>query len=355
MQVFYKIAPRLPKMFRDKAAEMKDKDYEKARDPNSAATEEEEDELEEAAAHKNANFITRVSLRLLLPTWKDIIRKLFTPLEIVEPTYKDIITLYRYAPCLLRAAVATGTARWHVTRPRAVDGRCTVPVVVVSGGRRGRGALTQLRLLSSTASRARALCLLVRSTAQLPLWQVRTANARKECEKSASCRKKVTAPTEKELKANPTKADAFRRDQRGIVVKRFDEVPVADVEIVFPDKSVGLKLLDLLTLYGTAIAAFIGGVTAFFGAQLELSYVLSTLGVVGGKLFQVRTPPSRAHPQPFASTSASGRRGRLKHDGAPRADVHKDGGEEGGDDEADGSDCVRHQHGLAGGCHLLRA
>lgn len=74
-------------------------------------------------------------------------------------------------------------------------------------------------------------------------------------------------------------------------MKRFDEVPVADVEIVFPDKSVGLKLIDLLTLYGTAIGAFIGGVMAFFGAQLELSYVLSTLGVVGGKLFQVRPPP----------------------------------------------------------------
>ena len=96
----------------------------------------------------------------------------------------------------------------------------------------------------------------------------------------------MTPPTEKELKLNPHKADEFRRDQRGIVVKRFDEVPVADVEIVFPDKSVGLKLLDLLTLYGTAVAAFVGGVMAFFGAHLDLSYILSTLGVVGGKLFQ---------------------------------------------------------------------
>lgn len=105
--MFYKIAPRLPKMFREKAEVMKDKDYEKARDPNSAATEEEEEEAEEAAAHKNANFITRVSLRLLLPTWKDIVRKLFTPLEIVEPTYKDIITLYRCAPLSHTAGAAS--------------------------------------------------------------------------------------------------------------------------------------------------------------------------------------------------------------------------------------------------------
>lgn len=128
------------------------------------------------------------------------------------------------------------------------------------------------------------------------------------CEECVSCRRKITAPTEKELRANPTKADAFRRDQRGIVVKRFDEVPVADVEIVFPDKSVGLKLLDLLTLYGTAIAAFIGGVTAFFGAQLELSYVLSTLGVVGGKLFQVRATPL-PHPRPLTPNPSA--RARL--------------------------------------------
>lgn len=195
-QVFYKIAPRLPKSLRDKAEAMKEKDYEKSLNPNSARTMDEVEEREEAAAHRAANSITRVSLRVLLPTWRDILRKLFTPLEIVEPTYKDIITLYR---------------------------------------------------------------------------------------------KKVAAPSEKELKATPAKAEAFRRDQRGIVVKRFDEVPVADVEIVFPDKSVGLKLIDLLTLYGTAIGAFIGGVMAFFGAQLELSYVLSTLGVVGGKLFQTYT------------------------------------------------------------------
>lgn len=98
VQVFYKIAPRLPKSWQEKADKMKQKDYEKTMDPNSLATAEENEEHAEEAAHKNANTINRVSLRLLLPTWKDIIRKLFTPLEIVEPTYKDIITLYRYPP-----------------------------------------------------------------------------------------------------------------------------------------------------------------------------------------------------------------------------------------------------------------
>ena len=107
-QVFYKVAPRLPKSLRDKAEAMKQKDYEKNLNPNSALTMDEVEECEEAAAHRASNSITRVSLRLLLPTWRDILRKLFTPLEIVEPTYKDIITLYRCAwslsPVLRRSA-----------------------------------------------------------------------------------------------------------------------------------------------------------------------------------------------------------------------------------------------------------
>lgn len=54
---------------------------------------------------------------------------------------------------------------------------------------------------------------------------------------------------------------------------------------------VSLKLVDLLTLYGTTVGAVIGAGMAFWGANVELSYVLSTLGVLGGKLFQVSLLP----------------------------------------------------------------
>lgn len=102
-------------------------------------------------------------------------------------------------------------------------------------------------------------------------------------------------PTEKELKADPTLGDKFRRDQRGIVVKRFDELPVADLEILLPDKTIGLKLIDNLTLYGTAVGALVGGIVAFFGANIDLNFVLSTLGVVSGKLFQVGSHSMSIH------------------------------------------------------------
>jgi hypothetical protein len=99
----------------------------------------------------------------------------------------------------------------------------------------------------------------------------------------------VKVPSEAERKkGGAKKAEEYRRDVRGIVVKRFDEVAVADVEIVFPDTEVGLKLIDLLSLYGTAAGALVGGVVSFVRGSVELSVIFSTMSVMGGKLFQVR-------------------------------------------------------------------
>lgn len=105
---------------------------------------------------------------------------------------------------------------------------------------------------------------------------------------SCACSKAVTPPTDKELEKNPKLAEQYRRDARGIIVKRFDEVPVADVEIVFPDKDVGLKLIDVLTLWGTALGALVAGVMMFVRGSVSLNVLMSALTTVGGKLFQVR-------------------------------------------------------------------
>ena len=101
-------------------------------------------------------------------------------------------------------------------------------------------------------------------------------------------RRKVVPPTAKQMKANPALITEFRMAQRNIVIKRFDELPIADLEILLPDKAVGLKLVDLLTLYGTMIGAVVAGVTAFLGGAVELSVIMSTVSVMGGKLMQVR-------------------------------------------------------------------
>lgn len=94
MQVFYKIAPYLWKSARDKCEKMKQKDIDKNTDPNSLI-------VGSTLDHKHAHSITRVSLRLLMPTWRSVFSKLFTTCEVVEPTYKDIISIYRYAHTVL--------------------------------------------------------------------------------------------------------------------------------------------------------------------------------------------------------------------------------------------------------------
>ena len=98
----------------------------------------------------------------------------------------------------------------------------------------------------------------------------------------------MEAPNEKELKKKPGLSEEYRRNRRGIFVKRFDEVPVADIEIVFPEKDIGLKLIDKLVIGLTALSAIIGGIVMLIQGSLQWSLLLSMGSTVGGKLYQAR-------------------------------------------------------------------
>jgi hypothetical protein len=92
VQVFYWLAQYLPKKVQIRAAAVKQKDVEKNMNPNTLATGE-----ATSLEHKHARHITRVSLRLLMPTARSVFEQIFKQLEVVEPTYKDNILLYRCA------------------------------------------------------------------------------------------------------------------------------------------------------------------------------------------------------------------------------------------------------------------
>ena len=96
VQVFYKAAPYLWKSAQERARAMRAKEEERAKKPSELFTEAEREEHEHV--HEHAQIIRRTSLRTLMPTYKKVFAKLFKAVEVVEPTYKDIILLYRCAP-----------------------------------------------------------------------------------------------------------------------------------------------------------------------------------------------------------------------------------------------------------------
>ena len=55
--------------------------------------------------HKNAKVVNRQSVRTMLPTWRSVLFSMHKKLTVVEPTYKDIVTLYRCVITLCPQAV----------------------------------------------------------------------------------------------------------------------------------------------------------------------------------------------------------------------------------------------------------
>lgn len=51
--------------------------------------------------------------------------------------------------------------------------------------------------------------------------------------------------------------------RRNIHVKRFSDIPMADVEMVFPEKKIWLKPIMFIQLAATLIAGLIAGIVSF--------------------------------------------------------------------------------------------
>lgn len=86
--------------------------------PSQLFTAEEQEEHEHV--HEHAQTITRTSLRTLMPTYKKVFAKLFKALEVVEPTYKDIMLLYRCCSLQLARVLSGGTSfglLFHIVHP----------------------------------------------------------------------------------------------------------------------------------------------------------------------------------------------------------------------------------------------
>lgn len=151
------------------------------------------------SVHKNRKVIERRTLRHVMPTTGSVLAKLVKKIDIQEPTFKDVVILYRKA----------------VPRPKAKKDANVV------------------KTISNTE-------------------KLRNVLAR-----------------------------------RNIVVKSFGEIPMADIELIFPDKKIYIKTQDTISLLVTVVSALVAAVAGLLKGGITLSVAWSALSTVGMAMMQV--------------------------------------------------------------------
>ncbi|KAK9839613.1 hypothetical protein WJX81_000929 [Elliptochloris bilobata] len=77
-----------------------------------------------------------------------------------------------------------------------------------------------------------------------------------------------------------------RLARRNIVVKRFDEIPMADIEMVFPDKRFYFKPLLLIQLSITILGGVIAAISSMVG-KLSMGTVMTVVTLLAGRASQM--------------------------------------------------------------------
>ncbi|DBA68162.1 TPA: hypothetical protein ACH3X2_013916 [Trebouxia sp. C0005] len=75
--------------------------------------------------------------------------------------------------------------------------------------------------------------------------------------------------------------------QRNIVIKSFSDVPMADVEMIFPEKKVFIKPFILIQLVVTVVLALITIVTTLVQSKINLSVLASLSSIAAARAAQV--------------------------------------------------------------------
>lgn len=58
-------------------------------------------------------------------------------------------------------------------------------------------------------------------------------------------------------------------ERRNIHIKRFEEIPIADTELIFPDKTIFLKPLTILQLAVTLIGGLVAALATLWGVGFQ--------------------------------------------------------------------------------------
>jgi hypothetical protein len=96
------------------------------------------------------------------------------------------------------------------------------------------------------------------------------------------------AGQQKAAPAPPPHADFNKAlERRNIHIKRFEEVPIADTELIFPEKRIFLKPLTILQLAVTLIGGLVAAIVTLWGSKVSMSLLGSIIVLLAGRASQV--------------------------------------------------------------------
>ena len=95
------------------------------------------------------------------------------------------------------------------------------------------------------------------------------------------------------LPSTPNTKDNYHQAKRNIVIKMFDSVPCADLEVIFPEKVVNIRKTSWIYILITLVVAVISAAITITQTDIEMAVIGSALMLFFGKAFQSYTSMQR--------------------------------------------------------------
>lgn len=85
----------------------------------------------------------------------------------------------------------------------------------------------------------------------------------------------------------PLQEFAERLKRRNIHIKHFEGIPIADTELIFPEKTIFLKPITIIQLAVTLITGLVAAFATLWGHRMSMTVIMSFIVVLGGRASQV--------------------------------------------------------------------
>uniref|UniRef100_A0A383VX35 Uncharacterized protein n=1 Tax=Tetradesmus obliquus TaxID=3088 RepID=A0A383VX35_TETOB len=207
-------------------------------------------------AHQYARLVVRRSLRSHMPGPREVLAQLFTKLTLLEPTFRDVVVLYRALDQRVAGEAAASAAQ-------AAESVMTAAVYASAGS--ATMAVDSLVEAARAAAEARS-----------------STSSSSDDEYESRKQQQQQLPLQYGLE--PSRVVGL--NPSNVVVKSFADVALADLELVFPSKKAEVLpttiVRSAITALG-AVAAAVAWVQQAGAMQWSLPVVLPAAAVVAGR------------------------------------------------------------------------